>query len=240
MVQLERAQRGRGDYGHGNPSRNVGFHRNRGTTSKIKRKGGRGNHTGKSSMTDDLRNQEWFGGRQRSAERGRRRQHQRESSRRRRVQHASPYKRSSPDQSRKPESRTEYESSNSRGFFGHGEGSGNPHPLGDREESVTREGSVPETAVGQGIWYPATHDNSYGQEIYGTPGKYIHDQFIPYVAAGPYSTLQYPYGTGISDADLVRNGSVPTTLPSLLQIITVGFDADTLGNTLQKREREPG
>jgi len=217
MVQLERAQRDRGDYGHGNPSRNVGFHRNRGSTSKIKRKGGRGNpHTVRSSMTDDLRNPEWLGGRQRSGERGRRRQHQRESSRRRRVQHASsPYKRPSLNQSKKPESRAEYESSNSRGFFGHGEGSGNPHPLGDGEGSVAREGSVPEPAVGQGIWYPATHDNSYGQEIYGTAGKYIHDQFMPYAVTGPYSTLQYPYGTGISDTGHIRNGLVPTTLPPL-------------------------
>jgi len=164
-------------------------------------------------MTDNLRDQEWFG-----VERGRRRQ-QRESTRRRRVQHASPYKRSSLDQSRKPERRVEYESSNSRGFFGHGEGPGNPHPLGNREESVAREGSVPELAVGQAIWYPATHENSYGQEIYGTPEKYryTYDQLISYAATSPYSTLQYSYG--MLDADHVRNGLVPTTLPSLPEII---------------------
>ncbi|CUS13466.1 unnamed protein product [Tuber aestivum] len=209
---LQKHQRDRGDYGHEKPSRNGSFRRHPRSTSKMKKKRGRSSsRTERSSMMDDSRNQEWFGGRQRSVERGRRRHHQRESPRRRRNQHTSPYGRSSPDRSRRRERRA---------GFSHGEGSGNLHLRGDREESVGREGSVSEPAAGQGIPYSATHDNNYEQEIYRAPGGFPYDQLIfPYAAAGHYSNPHYSYGTGISDFDHVRNGFVPTTFSSLLERI---------------------
>ncbi|RPB01106.1 hypothetical protein L873DRAFT_1788426 [Choiromyces venosus 120613-1] len=193
------AQRGRGDFRHENHSRNASFHRNRRSTSRMKKKGGKGNsYAERSNMTDDSRNQGWPGGQQRSVERGRRRQHPRESSRRRRIQHISPHKRSSLDQSRKPERKVEYESNNSIGLFNHREVSGNPQSGGYREKSAARVGSPSEpTMVGLGSWY---HD-SYEEE------KHYDQSISSYAAADHHNTLQYSYGTSISDLDHDRNGN---------------------------------
>ncbi|KAG0136522.1 hypothetical protein HOY82DRAFT_71028 [Tuber indicum] len=216
----ERAHRARRDYGHESSSRNVSYHRSRRSTSKIKKKGGRGrSHAERSSTTDDSRNQERFGGRSRSVERGRRRHHQRESSRRRRIRHTSPHKRSSRDRSRKRERRAEHKSTNSIGFSSHREGSGNPHLRSDREESIAREGSVPEPVVGQGIQYSAAHDNGYEQEAYGAMGGYPYDQLFSYAAAGHYSTLHYSYGAGMPDLDHIRNGNTNASRDDTLREI---------------------